>query len=102
MTTHVDPVTLELIKGMMRSARLEMEALIERAAMSPFIREKKDYFTAFFDNQGRLLYGTNIPLGGISSTVSWSSTRRTPCVRGICTGTTTAMAREVASPIRQI
>jgi N-methylhydantoinase B len=64
MTTHVDPVTLELVKGMMRSARSEMEALIERTAMSPFIREKKDYFTAFFDSQGRLLYGTNIPLGG--------------------------------------
>jgi N-methylhydantoinase B len=64
MDTRVDPVTLELIKGMIRSARLEMEALIERASMSPFIREKKDYFTAFFDSQGRLLYGTNIPLGG--------------------------------------
>jgi N-methylhydantoinase B len=41
-----------------------MEALIERTAMSPFIREKKDYFTAFFDRDGRLLYGTNLPLGG--------------------------------------
>ena len=64
MTPQVDPVTLELIKGMMRSARSEMEALIERTAMSPFIREKKDYFTAFFDRDGRLLYGTNLPLGG--------------------------------------
>jgi N-methylhydantoinase B len=64
MTTHVDPVTLELIKGMIRSARSEMEALIERTAMSPFIREKKDYFTAFFDRDGRMIYGTNIPLGG--------------------------------------
>jgi N-methylhydantoinase B len=64
MTTHVDPITLELIKGMMRSARAEMEALIERTAMSPFIREKKDYFTAFFTRDGRLLYGTNLPLGG--------------------------------------
>jgi N-methylhydantoinase B len=64
MSTPVDPVTLELIKGMLRSARAEMEALIERTAMSPFIREKKDYFTAFFDRQGRLLYGTNLPLGG--------------------------------------
>lgn len=64
MTPHVDPVTLELIKGMMRSARSEMEALIERTAMSPFIREKKDYFIAFFACDGRLLYGTNLPLGG--------------------------------------
>jgi len=64
MTTHVDPITLELIKGMMRSARAEMEALIERTAMSPFIREKKDYFTAFFTCDGRMLFGTNLPLGG--------------------------------------
>ena len=56
MTAQVDPVTLDLIKGMMRSARSEMEALIERTAMSPFIREKKDYFTAFFDRDGRLIF----------------------------------------------
>jgi N-methylhydantoinase B len=64
MTTPVDPITLELIKGMMRSARAEMEALIERTAMSPFIREKQDYFTAFFTCDGRMLFGTNLPLGG--------------------------------------
>src|SRR5215471_12738466 len=64
MITHVDPITLELTKGMMRSARAEMEALIERTAMSPFIREKKDYFTAFFTRDGRMLFGTNLPLGG--------------------------------------
>src|SRR2546427_11790919 len=64
MTTPVDPITLELIKGMMRSARAEMEALIERTAMSPFIREKKDYFTAFFTRDGGMLFGTNLPLGG--------------------------------------
>ena len=64
MTTSVNPVTLELIKGMLRAARAEMEALVERTAMSPFIREKKDYFAAFFTAQGRLLYGTNLPLGG--------------------------------------
>lgn len=64
MSTDVNPVTLELIKGMMRSARAEMEALIERTSMSPFIREKKDYFTSFFDRDGKLLYGTNLPLGG--------------------------------------
>ena len=75
MTTHVDPVTLELIKGMMRSARLEMEALIERAAMSPFIREKKDYFTAFFDSRGVCSMAPISPWGAISSTVFWSSTR---------------------------
>lgn len=59
----IDPITLELVKGAMRSARQEMEALIERTAMSPFIREKKDYFAAFFDREGKMLYGTNLPLG---------------------------------------
>ena len=39
-----------------------MEALIERSAMSPFIREKKDYFTAFFDRDGRLVVSTALPM----------------------------------------
>ena len=42
-TEKVDPVVVELIKGAFRSARSEMEALIDRTSMSPFIREKKDY-----------------------------------------------------------
>ena len=39
-----------------------MEALIERSSMSPFIREKKDYFTAFFDRDGRLVVSTALPM----------------------------------------
>jgi hypothetical protein len=37
-----DQFTLELIKGALNAARREMEALIARTAMSPFIREKPD------------------------------------------------------------
>ena len=59
---NLDTVTLELIKGAIQSARAEMEALIERSAMSPFIREKKDYFTAFFDRDGRLVVSTALPM----------------------------------------
>jgi N-methylhydantoinase B len=59
---NLDTVTLELIKGAIQSARAEMEAVIERTAMSPFIREKKDYFTAFFDRDGRLVVSTALPL----------------------------------------
>jgi N-methylhydantoinase B len=59
---NLDTVTLELIKGAIQSARIEMEALIERSAMSPFIREKKDYFTAFFDRDGRLVVSTALPM----------------------------------------
>ncbi len=61
---NVDTVTLELIKGAIRSARSEMEALIDRTSMSPFIREKKDYFTAIFDKAGNLVSSTNLPMAG--------------------------------------
>jgi N-methylhydantoinase B len=59
-----DPVTLEIIKGNLRSAQLEMEALLERTAMSPVIREKKDFFAGYFDPLGQLITGTNLPLFG--------------------------------------
>lgn len=58
------PITLELIKGALQSARTEMETLIGRTAMSPFIREKKDYFTAFLDASGRLVVSTAVTLAG--------------------------------------
>lgn len=62
MSPQTGPITLELIKGAIQSARSEMEAVIERTAMSPFIREKKDYFTAFFDRGGNLVAGTTLPM----------------------------------------
>lgn len=62
MPPQTGPITLELIKGAIQSARSEMEAVIERTAMSPFIREKKDYFTAFFDRGGNLVAGTPLPM----------------------------------------
>ena len=45
----VDPVTLEIIRGAIRAAQAEMDALLERTAISAFIREKKDFYTAVFD-----------------------------------------------------
>ena len=59
-----DTVTLELIAGSLQAARAEMEALIDRTAMSPFIREKKDFFTAFLDRDGRLVVSTSLTLSG--------------------------------------
>ena len=53
----VDPITLQLIRGSLRSARLECELIIERTAMSAFIREKKDYTVSFLDSHGREIYG---------------------------------------------
>jgi len=41
----------------LRAARLECELIIERTAMSAFIREKKDYTVSFLDRQGREIYG---------------------------------------------
>ncbi|MFL5286643.1 MAG: hydantoinase B/oxoprolinase family protein [Rhodopila sp.] len=60
--TTADPVVTEIVRGALRSIQLEMEALIERTAMSPFIREKKDFHTALFDRDGRLIAGKSLPI----------------------------------------
>lgn len=59
-----DPVTLEIIRGAVAAAQAEMEALIERTAMSAFIREKKDFYTAVFDADGVMAVGSNVPIFG--------------------------------------
>lgn len=59
-----NPVTLEIIRGAIRAAQAEMEALIERTAMSAFIREKKDFYTALFDVDGVMAVGSNVPVFG--------------------------------------
>ena len=62
--TACDPVTLEIIRGAMRAAQAEMEALLERTAISAFIREKKDFYTALFDADGVMAVGSNVPVFG--------------------------------------
>src|SRR6195256_2569114 len=59
-----DPVTLEIVRGAIRAAQAEMEALIERTAISAFIREKKDFYTAVFDADGIMAVGSNLPVFG--------------------------------------
>jgi N-methylhydantoinase B len=59
-----DPITVQIMRGALRAVQSEMEALIERTAMSPFIREKKDFYAALFDADGRLIVGSNLPLFG--------------------------------------
>ena len=59
-----DPVTLEIVRGAIRAAQAEMEALIERTAISAFIREKKDFYTALFDAEGVMAVGSNVPVFG--------------------------------------
>ena len=60
----LDAIRLEVIKGALRAAQAECEALLERTAMSPVIREKQDYFIGFYDAAGRLVTGTKLPLFG--------------------------------------
>ena len=57
---NVNPVTRQLIRGSLRAARLECELLIERTAMSAFIREKKDYQVSFLDRHGHEIYGDSM------------------------------------------
>lgn len=52
---RVDPITLEIIRGSLASTIRDMELLMERCAMSPFIKEKKDYFVGVFDTGGRIV-----------------------------------------------
>ncbi|MBD3844476.1 hydantoinase B/oxoprolinase family protein [Bosea sp. SSUT16] len=59
-----DPVTLEIVRGAIRAVQAEMEALIERTAISAFIREKKDFYTGLFDADGVMAVGSNIPIFG--------------------------------------
>src|SRR5438552_4758067 len=59
-----DPITLQIVRGALRAIQSEMEAVIERTAMSPFIREKKDFYAALFDGAGRLIVGSNLPVFG--------------------------------------
>src|ERR1700761_1106627 len=63
-TDACDPVTLEILRGAIRAAQAEMEALLERTAISGFIREKKDFYTALFDADGVMAVGSNVPIFG--------------------------------------
>jgi len=63
-TSPCDRVTLEIVRGALRAIQSEMEAVIERTAMSPFIREKKDFYAALYDADGRLIAGSNLPVFG--------------------------------------
>ena len=40
----VDPITLDIVENALRNARVEMDAVLFRTAMSPGIREQHDAF----------------------------------------------------------
>jgi N-methylhydantoinase B len=60
----LDPIKLEIIRGAIRAAQGEMDALLERTAISAFIREKKDFYTALFDADGVMVVGSMVPIFG--------------------------------------
>ena len=49
---QVDPITVEIIKGALKAAGREMGLLIERTAMSAFIREKKTFLPGCMTRRG--------------------------------------------------
>ena len=53
----VDPVTLDIIEGALKSTRFEMDATLFRTAMSPVIREQHDEFPMITDPHGRMVVG---------------------------------------------
>ncbi|MBV8961892.1 MAG: hydantoinase B/oxoprolinase family protein, partial [Hyphomicrobiales bacterium] len=71
-----DPVTLEILRGAIRAVQAEMEALIERTAISAFIREKKDFYTCLFDTDGVMAVGSNVPIFGDLTTPVFHQGRR--------------------------
>lgn len=50
-----DPVTLQIIHGALEAAIREMEALVDRTAISAMIKEKKDRFVGIYDAAGRMV-----------------------------------------------
>ncbi len=54
---EVDPVTLDIIEGALKSTRFEMDAVLFRTAMSPVIREQHDEFPMITDPKGRMVVG---------------------------------------------
>lgn len=55
--TTLGPIELEVISGTIRSAEVEIEAAVERAARSPMIRDQHDYRVGLYDARGRKLTG---------------------------------------------
>lgn len=56
-TTSLGPIELEVITGTIRSAEVEIESAVERAARSPMIRDQHDYRVGLYDAKGRKLTG---------------------------------------------
>ena len=89
----LDPIKLEIIRGAIRAAQAEMDALLERTAISAFIREKKDFYTALFDADGVMVVGSMVPIFGDITGPVFARFPPDTMRRAISTGTATAMPR---------
>jgi N-methylhydantoinase B len=69
----LDPITLQVMVGALRSACQEMGAVLVRSAHSANIKERRDASTALFDEQGQMvMQAEHIPvhLGAMPSAVA--------------------------------
>ncbi|WP_440008388.1 hydantoinase B/oxoprolinase family protein [Halomicrococcus sp. SG-WS-1] len=53
--SHVDPVTLEILRNQLEGIAEEMGQVLIRGAYSPNIKERQDCSTALFDADGRMI-----------------------------------------------
>ncbi|MBA4758883.1 hydantoinase B/oxoprolinase family protein [Sphingosinicella sp.] len=56
-TADVDPVTLDVIENALQNARVQMDAILFRTAISPIIREQRDGFPVLTNREGMMLAG---------------------------------------------
>jgi len=69
----IDPATLEIYRALYTSVAEEMGASLRRTAMSPNIKERRDYSCAVFDREARLVaQGDHMPvhLGSMPAAVA--------------------------------
>ena len=58
-----DPIEIELFKNIFISISEEMAAVLGRTALSPNIKERKDFSCALFNDRGETLaQGSHIPV----------------------------------------
>jgi N-methylhydantoinase B len=58
-TPAVDPIVVEIVRGALKACGDEMESVLVRTSMSPFIREKGDHFSGLADAKARIIYTTH-------------------------------------------
>lgn len=56
-TVDVDPVTLDVIENALQNARVQMDAILFRTAISTIIREQRDGFPVLCNRDGMMLAG---------------------------------------------